>query len=132
MPPHKQLRVWDSRPLHPKAHSLVRVAWLNMCIDRLYETDVCKKAGVNVNTWTRWKYHGKVPDLLLIEAVLQAMGLRLKVTVASLPVVEGVANEKDPANEAALDNSASNRQKRRVAKRHLRPLSDRPTGGGFL
>jgi len=52
-----------------------------MYADGLVEDDVCKRAGVNLNTWIRWKYQGQTPDLKLIEAILEAIGLKLRVTV---------------------------------------------------
>lgn len=63
--------------LHAHAHHLVRVLALALFNESIVADDACKLAGVERNTFSRWKTKGVAPDLKNLEALGQVVGLRL-------------------------------------------------------
>jgi hypothetical protein len=74
--------------LSPKAHPIVRAIALRMFAEKIVERDACRLAGFNGNTFGRWKRATAAPDLFLLEALAEVVGLRIVIKDAVSEIVE--------------------------------------------
>lgn len=65
----------DGRGVHP----FVRWIWRRINIDEWSQEDLAKKAGVSSSAMRKWRKGERNPRISELEAVVNAMGYRLKI-----------------------------------------------------
>lgn len=64
---------------HPAAHPLVHRIWAEIADQLTSQEDVAERAGVSSSAMRKWRKGERAPNLLDIEAVLNALGLEIVV-----------------------------------------------------